>query len=187
MPAKKEPKINLLPQEEFEASTLGRVLNWTLSSFRIIVILTEMVVMLAFLSRFWLDARLTDLNDVIKQKQAVISAQSDFENKFRLLQKKVGIFAAFQKTNQNGSVILSNISSFLPSDISLSTFNQQGSDIEITGTSSSERSIAQLISNLESDSSFNNVSLSSAGVNPDDQSLLVFTIKMSIQKKEGGS
>ena len=65
MPAKKEPEINLLPQEEFEGSVIGRILKWGLSTFRIIVIIVEMVVMAAFLSRFWLDAKNSDLNEDI--------------------------------------------------------------------------------------------------------------------------
>ena len=64
---KKSSRINLLPQEEFAASTLGRILAWILSTFRILVIMTELIVILAFLSRFWLDARTTDLNEEIKQ------------------------------------------------------------------------------------------------------------------------
>ena len=84
MAARKKRQINLLPQEEFAASTLGRVLNWLLTTFRYIVIVTEIVVMTAFLSRFWLDAKSTDLNELIKQKQAVIAASADFEKEFRL-------------------------------------------------------------------------------------------------------
>ncbi len=76
---KKKRRINLLPQEEFAASILGRVLAWLLSSFRAIVSLTEMTVMIAFLSRFWLDAKSADLNELIRQKQPVIASTSDFE------------------------------------------------------------------------------------------------------------
>ena len=53
MSARKE-EINLLPQKGFEATTAGRILAWILSTFRIIVIITELLVMVAFLSRFWL-------------------------------------------------------------------------------------------------------------------------------------
>lgn len=83
MPArkKKTKAINLLPQEAFAKTTLGRTLTWLLSTFRIIVISVEMVVVVAFLSRFWLDARITDLNDELKQKQAVITSLATFEKR----------------------------------------------------------------------------------------------------------
>ena len=80
---KKQAQVNLLPQEEFAGTTFGRTLRWAMSSFRIIVIATEMIVMLTFLSRFWLDARNADLNDLIKQKSAVLSASADFEKEFK--------------------------------------------------------------------------------------------------------
>ena len=90
MAAQKGSKlINLLPQEEFANSTIGRVFTWAMSTFRIIVIGMEMVVMVAFLSRFWLDAINVDLNDIIKQRSAVIAAQSYFEKAFRDLQTRV--------------------------------------------------------------------------------------------------
>lgn len=182
MPAK-QPKINLLPQEEFETTTFGRVINWALSSFRIIVILTEMVVMLAFLSRFWLDARLTDLNDLIKQKQAVIQAQSDFESKFRLLQKRLSVFASFKQEGLDTSGVISSLTSSLPDDVSLLGFSQKEAKMEIAGTSASERSIAQLIANLEANESFEKVFLKDVSVNPDNQSLLVFTVQVEIKTK----
>ena len=88
----KNKSINLLPQEEFDTSLLGRTLKWAMGSFRIIVILTEMVVMAAFLSRFWLDAQNSDLNDSIKTATAQIQAQSSFEKEFRGIQQKLTIF-----------------------------------------------------------------------------------------------
>src|SRR3989344_5652085 len=102
MPAKKEKQklINLLPQEEFTASTLGRILTWLLSSFRIIVIVSEMVVMGAFVSRFWLDAKNADLSDDIEQKQAVVTSFSDFEQQFRSIQKKLLIFSSLSKSSE---------------------------------------------------------------------------------------
>ncbi|KKR69678.1 MAG: hypothetical protein UU12_C0039G0005 [Candidatus Woesebacteria bacterium GW2011_GWA2_40_7b] len=96
----KTKTINLLPQEEFDVSTLGRILKWAMGTFRIIVIVTEMIVMTAFLSRFWLDAQNSDLNDAIAIKTAQISAQSDFEKQFRILQHKLSIFKTLTDSPQ---------------------------------------------------------------------------------------
>ena len=94
---KKSQPINLLPKEEFAASTFGRIIKWLLSTFRVIVIVVEVVVMSAFLSRFWLDARSTDLNDQIKQRQSIIASFSSFEQSFRATQAKLAVFAATTK------------------------------------------------------------------------------------------
>ena len=94
-------RINLLPQEEFEASVLGRILRWAMGTFRIIVIITEMIVMGAFLSRFWLDAQNSDLNDQIKISSAQISSQASFEKKFRDVQTKLKIYKDISQISQS--------------------------------------------------------------------------------------
>ncbi len=184
MPAKKGSRINLLPQEEFEASTFGRVLTWALSSFRIIVIVTEMVVMLAFLSRFWLDARMTDLNELIKARQAAIVAQALFEKQFRLLQTRLKIFDALSQ-EPSTSGMLSLIASYLPSDVFLSNLSKNGDSIQVRGLSASERSIAQFVANLEASSTFAEVTLSDVEESSEDKTLLAFTLKLTPRTKGG--
>lgn len=179
MPAKKENKINLLPQEEFAASTFGRILAWALGSFRIIVIITEMIVVIAFLSRFWLDAEASDLNDAIKQKKAIISSMATVEKQFRTVQERLTIFSSITKTDKPVSSLMAKIISFLPSDVVLSNISASGNLVQIKGASASERSIAQFIVNLKSASDFSDVSLVSADTDTDNVGQLNFNIKIS--------
>ena len=67
MPAK-PIEINLLGQEDLKHTPQGRILNWALTYGRDIMIGTEIVVLLAFISRFSLDRKLTDLKEEISQK-----------------------------------------------------------------------------------------------------------------------
>ena len=85
MPKKKN--INLLPKEEFDASVVGRLLRWAMGTFRIIVIITEMIVMAAFLSRFWLDAQNSDLNDEIRFASSQIDSQKILKFLFEICKK----------------------------------------------------------------------------------------------------
>jgi len=85
----KSKQINLIPQDEFESSNFGRILKWALSTFRIVVIVTELIVMSAFLSRFWLDAKNSDLNEEINVNKSQIIAYKDIETEFRSLQKNL--------------------------------------------------------------------------------------------------
>ena len=181
MPAKKEPRINLLPQEEFEASLLGRTLKWVLSTFRIIVIITEMIVMIGFLSRFWLDAKNSDLNESIKGKQAVLAASSDFEKDFRKVQKRLAIVSSLYSVTQP-SKNLSVITSYLPSGILISSFAVAGNGVQIKGVSASERDIAQFITNLEASKSFQKVTLSQIESSKEGGLSLVFTLKIDLAK-----
>jgi len=54
-------KVNLLPKDNFEFSLVGKFLRWALTAGRVMVVLTEFVVILAFGSRFWLDKEMNDL------------------------------------------------------------------------------------------------------------------------------
>ena len=61
MAAPKKHEIELLPKEEWEKTSFGKFIKWTLNVGRYIVIATELIVILAFVSRFKLDRDLTDL------------------------------------------------------------------------------------------------------------------------------
>lgn len=174
----KSKRINLLPQEEFEASVMGRVLRWAMGTFRIIVIVTEMVVMGAFLSRFWLDAQNSDLSEQISSESAQISAQADFEKEFRGIQKKLGIFKDINQTSLSSDK-LNMLASKIPGDVVLTSITINSATADVKGTSGSETGIAQLISNLKAESSFKQVDLGSLGSSETDSGIINFSIKIT--------
>lgn len=178
MPKKKSKLINLLPAEEFETSLTGRVLKWAMTTFRYIVIVTEMIVMGAFLSRFWLDAKNSDLNDALKVKSAQISAQKEFEKDFRDLQGRLKIFQEIKKDTPS-STILTKIIEKLPNEVSLQSVSYQAESIQVKGVATSEFAVAQLVSNIKADSTFKKVELGQIGSSENNQALTVFTIRIS--------
>lgn len=144
----KNKPINLLPQEEFNASTTGRVLKWATGTFRVLVIATEIVVMGAFLSRFWLDAQNSNLNNTIKAKSAQISAQSEIENTFRSIQTKLNIISQI-KDVQKTSEYLNKITVSVPANTTLSRVTVSDASIQIQGSSIVDAEILQFIANLK--------------------------------------
>jgi len=183
---KKEISINLLPQEEFAASTTGRVLAWLLSTFRYLVITTEMVVISAFISRFYFDSKVADLNEEIKQKQEYINAFLPFEYEFKDTQKKLSIVDNMTQSNKTLSPILTKVVEKLPADVQLFQLSvSKGNKVSILGSSLSEQSIEQLIVNLSSDT-FLNVSLTQVDTKANTP-FVNFTINASVGNKEGGT
>ncbi len=174
----KTKAINLLPQKEFEASILGRILAWAMGTFRIIVILTELIVMGAFLSRFWLDAQNSDLTDAIKTRSAQITSQSDFEKEFRGVQTKLTIIKSLSSAPKATGRI-QNISALLPSDIVLSSASFQESSVLVKGTADSEISIGGLIASLKGSETVKSVNLVSAGSSEENPSQTIFVIKIN--------
>jgi Tfp pilus assembly protein PilN len=176
--AKKKSTINLLPQEEFDASILGRTLKWAMGSFRIIVIVTEMVVMAAFLSRFWLDAQNSSLDDSIKVASAQISAQSSFESEFRGIQAKLKIFKQIAAAPTESSK-LDLISSKIPQNLLLSSISVQSSQAQVRGSATTETDVAQFIANLKSDPTIKSAELDSVGTSDQNTSTITFQINIS--------
>lgn len=83
--------INLLPKSEFEKSFWGKALKWALSAGRYIIILTETVVIAAFMSRFWLDQTFSDLSEANMTKQLILNATANTEKHFRDIQKRLNL------------------------------------------------------------------------------------------------
>jgi Tfp pilus assembly protein PilN len=181
---KKQDQINLLPDAGFETTTSGRVLSWILSTFRIIVIVTEIIVMIAFLSRFWLDAQNTDLNDDIKHKTAVLAASKDFEKEFKNIQDRLYIFSDLTKNQGIYADILGTVVSYLPQDLFLTTLIFKEGSLQIEGSTANEKSIQQLMVNLSSTEKFSELNLTELATNPKDSVLLDFKLNTVFLEKE---
>jgi Tfp pilus assembly protein PilN len=174
----KNKSINLLPQEEFDVSIIGRTLKWAMGTFRIIVIVTEMIVMAAFLSRFWLDSQNSDLTDAIKVKSAQISDMAGTENTFRDVQNKLVIVKQIDAAAPNSKTI-DAITSEVPPEITLSSISISPGSVLVKGISTSEIGIAQFIANLKSNSSFTSVNLGQMNSSEDNSAQTIFSVNIS--------
>ena len=183
MPAKKQV-INLLPREEFEKSPWGRTLRWATTTFRTIVIITELIVIMAFLSRFWLDARNADLNDILRQNEAVILDYSDFENEFSAVQKGIKIFSDLSEEDKLNSLVTKAVN-LLPEDIRLVSFSRIGNSLQVKGASASERSIVHYITNLSSEPVFKEIKVTNAAASAENQAVTVFTLGINLTLEKG--
>ena len=92
----------------------GRFLKWSLTAGRYIIILTELVVIMAFMSRFKLDHDLSDLNDAILGKQALLEASSNTEKVLRLTQARLNLADQKLKVNPVPSEVISKIIRLFP-------------------------------------------------------------------------
>jgi len=181
MPTKKQKQINLIPQDQFESSGFGRVLKWILSSFRIIVIVTELVVMSAFLSRFWLDARNSDLNDEIDVGSSQVLAYQEIEKEFRSIQKRLATAKSVYSEARVTSYF-NEVSNKMPSEISLISVSNNENQISIKASTTSEEKIAEFLVNLEESKNLVNIKLSQVTSNIDNSALTNFTITADLQK-----
>lgn len=110
--------INLLTQDEFSNSLTGKILLWALSIGRYIVVITELIVIMSFLSRFKLDRDLTDLNESIEKQKAIIQSYGNLEDEFRRSQAQLNFIAKVAPTF-SASHTLELLRQTLPSDVRL--------------------------------------------------------------------
>ncbi len=184
MPIKKAKQINLLPQDDFQSSTFGRVLKWALSSFRVMVIVTELIVMSAFLSRFWLDAKNSDLNEELNVGKAQVNAYKDVEEEFRLYQKKLAIVKSLYLESKN-SILLTDIANNMSEDLILSSIQKGAEGIQIKAVGFSERSVAQFLVNLGSLKTLTDVNLSQVASSVDNSFATTFTVNAKLNQQGG--
>ena len=167
--------INLLPKGSFEFSTLGKVLKWTTTVGRVLVVMTEFVVIMAFASRFYFDKKLNDLNEEIEGKMAVIQGYAEVESSLRKILARESVVADSKtKTIDVGGKIAS-ISRILPPGVILETLeiNQEG--VNLSGSARSEGLFAQTLANFKNAKEVNRVSLGQT-VYDQSEGSVVFTI-----------
>jgi Tfp pilus assembly protein PilN len=142
---KKKEEISLLPEEE---TSLDRVSNWLTETGRWIVVFTLLFVLLAFLSRFWLDQKIANLYAQTAQKIAIIESAQDFEDSFRGLQSQIKIIQSLEKTKPNQAEKIKKIVALLPEDIYLTAITLNDDQVDFTVVSRSEVDLNNFFQNL---------------------------------------
>jgi len=175
--------IEFLPKENWEKTTAGKILKWALSVGRYIVILTELVVILAFLSRFKFDRELTDLHEDIKQKQTVVEASQDFEQEFRLLQKRLLALNDLGKKRLQSTQVLTDLTDCLPIDTYLADLNISKENVSLAATALSANGLATLINQLQQSILFENIALTNVGVEAEKTVGIKFEVKINLAQK----
>lgn len=160
MPAKKLSNINLLPLDEFEKSIVGKAMKWALSAGKSIVIVTEFVVILAFLSRFKLDRDLNDLNEVILQKQAVVESFVETEATMRKFQDKLAVVSEGDSASIGFGTIWGKLGSITPSDTFYDSIEMGKGRLVLKGVAGSESGFGSLIDQLKKDATYSQIQLS---------------------------
>lgn len=115
MAVKKE--MSLLPESENPRSFGARFFKWITTTGRVTIILTELVVISVFISRFWLDRKNSDLSEISRQKQAILESSTLFETEFTNLQKKLAYIKDFYSGEPQYNKQINSLISSTPSDL----------------------------------------------------------------------
>lgn len=142
---RKSPSINLVKST---VNILDRIVNWALSAGRVIVILTEIIALGAFLYRFSLDRQLIDIRSRIKQEQSVVNYLKDNENTYRNLQSRLTLSSTFAKEEESQVGILKDVVGFA-NNITFNTITISSDRIKIDAASNQVASLSDFVNALK--------------------------------------
>lgn len=167
--------INLLPKDPFFSTIFGKVLRWALSAGRYVVIFTELVVIISFITRFTLDRKVTDLNSAIEKKRQIILAYGDLEESFRTVQEKI---TQYKQTEQETNMVdtFANLSAVVPDGILLTELAVRPTSVTISGRTYSQNSFNILVNNLQLSSDFFNINIGEVQSSEDEKGSIEFSI-----------
>lgn len=143
-------QINLLPKDSFEFSPLGKFLKWAMTSGRVMVVLTEFVVLLSFGSRFYFDKKLNDLSETIDQKLAQIDSYSEIEAQMRSVLAKQEPIENYLEKNINFESKYNALSKITPIGVKFEKVFFDQTTLKLTGKADTELGFAQMLQNLKS-------------------------------------
>lgn len=176
MPAKRE--ISLLPDEENPNSPLSRLLRWLTTVGRFIIVFTELLVISAFLSRFWLDRKNSDLSEILRQQKAILESTKEFEKSFTLLQQKLKVIDDFYTTRPNYVSQINSLVRSTPPDIFFtSVLLDRNDQLQLTCTISASalnhQTVQGFITNLSLNPEISLVDVKSIQKKPKDNKYLL--------------
>ncbi|MBI2028978.1 PilN domain-containing protein [Candidatus Gottesmanbacteria bacterium] len=182
MPASKKLDINLLKEGGVGSKPLGKFLRWSLTYGRYIIIGTQIVVLLAFFSRFVLDQQLSDLHTRIDEKINILEALAPIETNTRNIQNKIAVIKNLEDSRDIYSYITNTIAVEVPQNIIITQLLFNGNVLSIQGSSKNNAAFANLLSFLKENPSFSEIDISE--VKYEDDGSLTFNIATNINPQK---
>lgn len=174
--------INLLPRDPFENSTLGVILEWALVFGKWSVIVTQLIVMGAFLWRFALDRNLTDLRKQIAREVAVIKSYEQVEQEYVLAQKQLAQAKLALATQSKVLTTLADIERITPNEVWYERINFSPTSLSLTAYSASLPSFGQFLTALQANPEFGGIKIGKIESSSTKGAQMQFDISMEFKK-----
>jgi Tfp pilus assembly protein PilN len=135
------------------------VLFWITSTGKHIIIIVNFILIAAFLSRFYFDRVLSDLNESLKVKAEILKQMAPFEKKYVSVAKKISQIEKLKKGQALTLFDFEETLALIPPGIKLSSYKQIGKTISFSAHAASKDILKLLINNLKSASRVQTVNL----------------------------
>ncbi len=151
------PEVNLLPQDDMEQHPGGKFLKWALSWGKKIIVLIELIVVIAFLSRFKLDSDVANNSEEIARRKTIILASKDFEKEFRQVQTKVNKVKSITSL-PNSVTIYDVVQTLIPSSVNVGSISITGTKVNLEGEGE-DSALSKMVADFKSSPDFSDVVL----------------------------
>ncbi len=157
--------INLIKKKD--SAFFDKFIDWALSVGRLIVIITQIIAIAAFLYRFSLDEKLVRLHGEIRQKQTQLSFLKKDEENFRNLQDRLSLASNFAKDGATVYKSFQDIVSFTPEDLKFNEMSLSHDRATISMNVLSTSSLTEFVNSLKSYSRIKSLSVDNIENKPD--------------------
>lgn len=191
MPKPQNPKLaihlDLLHPQSNPEKLPVRLIRWLLSTGRFIFIFVEALVLLAFISRFKLDADLASKKEAIEQQIPYIESLKPYEILIRQTQFKLSTIDSIKTNSMDYSVILKKIADQTPVGVKIVSLNLKknidSATVQINAQAQTNNDLTSFTAGLKGDPIFSDVNLTSVGL---EQGVINFTVSASIKLTQLG-
>jgi hypothetical protein len=178
---KENPSINLLGDKGRRASDI--LLEWALYIGRMLVILTETIALIVFVSRFSLDRRLIDLNDTIKNQQAFVVHFKQGEETFRNTQLKLAVSRINTASSSAVVNLFNEIIEKTDNQLTLTAINVSPSSMTVTAQASSADILSSFTQQIKLHPLVTSVSVDKVASKP-KSSLVSITVTAQLRRQK---
>lgn len=149
--------INLLPHKK--QTFAEKFFSWMLTFGRFIIIGVELVVLIAFLSRFKLDRDIIDLHEKIQHEEASVKSLSNVEKKSRDLEVRLFQISKLDRESKNTISILSQIPALVPDTVFLDGLTIDENNLKIDARALTGGGLSSFVKRLRDSPHFSDVIL----------------------------
>lgn len=181
---KKQISIDLLKPQSNPQPLVITFSKWLFSAGRFIIVFVELIVLAAFLSRFKLDADLSEVHESIDQQIPFIESLKNDELLIRQFQLKLLTIQEVKSQSTNYQLILRKIADQTPKGVTLTHVNLENSkgkvSFKLNGTAQTNNHLSTFLFGLKEDQDLSEINLSGVSL---EQGVTNFTITGSVNSR----
>ena len=174
--------LNLLKPQGNPEKLPIKLVHWLLSAGRYIFVVVNGLVLIAFITRFKLDADLASKKEAIEEQIPYIESLKPYEILIKETQLKLATLDSLKSNSPDWPTILKKIADQTPLSVKITTINIEieknvgTATIRITGQTQNNNDLTNFIMGLKKEGAFNEISLANIGL---EQGVISFTINAS--------